>query len=93
MVFKRLLGAVVDGFGHSIGRALFDEAKATNDAPEPPPQDPSSDAPTAKQAAEDAKASEAAARKAERERQKAAARTEKEIDLELAALKRKLGKR
>jgi hypothetical protein len=94
-MFKKLFGAVVDGFGHTAGKVLFDQAvrRAKDELREPTEEE---------RAAEEAKAKEAAlkeekrlakeAEKAERERVKAAAKASAEIDEELAALKKKLRK-
>jgi hypothetical protein len=90
-MLKRLVDAVVFGFGASAGKALFDEAvedveKATR---EPTPEEKKkAEAEARKRALAEEKERARAAEEAEKARKKAAA----EIDDELAALKRKLGK-
>lgn len=88
---KRLIDAVVHGFGFSAGKALFDEAveeveKVTR---EPTPEEKQkAEAEARKRALAEEKERARAAKEAEKARKKQAA----EIDDELAALKRKIGK-
>lgn len=90
-MMKRLMDSVVVGFGLSAGKKLFDEAveDVENALREPTPEE------TAKAEAEARKravAEEKARAKAAAEAEKARIRQEAEIDDELAALKRKMGK-
>lgn len=81
MVVRRLLGAMVDGVGLSAGAALFRELD--RDEPEPPPE---TDAERQARLAREAKA---AARNA-KEAAARAKREKKELECELAALKKKV---
>lgn len=90
-MLKRLVDSVVVGFGLSAGKKLFDEAvdDIDNALRDPTPEEQEKAAAEArKRAIEEEKALARAAKEAEKTRQK----QEAEIDDELAALKRKLGK-
>lgn len=93
MAVGKLLGAIIDGVGLSAGRDLYGRAKRAIEAEEPPP-------PTAEELAAQRKADERAreqarkaAEKAAREKQAADARTAREIESELAALKKRVAKK
>ena len=91
---KRLTDAALYGFGAAAGQALFDRAKREllgddeeeeKELPVDPKVDPK----------EEAKRAKAAAQEAERlakERRKARAKLERDVDDELAALKKKMKK-
>ncbi len=88
---NRLLDAVIRGFGFSAGKALFDDAvKDVEEATREPTEAErrAAEAEATKRAIAEEKARAVGAKKAEVERRK----TEKEIDAELATLKKKLGK-
>lgn len=90
-MIKRLVDAVVHGFGFSAGSALFHDAaqKLAEETREPTEEEARAAKVRAeKLAAAEAKRQAAEAKKAEAARKKAAA----EIDAELAALKKKLRK-
>lgn len=88
---KRIVDAVIHGFGFSAGKALFDEAvKEVEEATREPTEEErrAAEVEAKKRARAEEKARAVAEKKAEAQRRK----TEKEIDDELAALKKKLGK-
>ncbi len=101
-MMKRLIDSVVHGFGFSAGSALFDQAveDASKALREPTPEETkkaeeqarkravAEEKERARAAKEAIKAAEKATKEAEQTRKKDAA----EIDAELAALKRKMGK-
>jgi hypothetical protein len=89
---NRLFRAIVDGFGLSIGHSLWDEAreelgKLTEE--ETPEQRTRRET----QQKKDAARALAGAERAEKERKRQEKRRQGEIDAELAAMKRKLGKK
>lgn len=89
---NRLFRAIVDGFGLSIGHSLWDEAKeelgklAEEETPEQRKKR------EAERQQDEARA-RAGAERAEKERIRQEKRRQGEIDAELAAMKRKLGKK
>lgn len=90
-MIKRLMDSVVVGFGLSAGKKLFDEAvedagKAFRDPT--PEEQAKAEEEARKQAVEQEKRRAKELREAEKSRK----RQEAEIDDELAALKRKMGK-
>lgn len=90
-MMKRLVDSVIHGFGFSAGSALFDETVKEVDKAlrEPTPEElKKAEAEARKKALAEEKERARAAKEAEKARQ----RQEAEIDDELAALKRKLGK-
>jgi phage shock protein A len=94
-MMKRLIDSVVNGFGFSAGSALFHKAvdKAVDDVNnamrEPTPEETKkAEAEARKRAIAEQKELAQAAKDAEKARKKEAA----EVDAELAALKRKMGK-
>jgi hypothetical protein len=98
-VMKRLFGSIVDGFGLAAGKKLFDEAVEELVGEEDPAQAKKRLAAEAAELKQKEKERAAAAKKAaadqkrkEKELAAAAKKAAAEIDDELAALKRKLGK-
>ena len=92
-MIKRLVDAVVFGFGASAGKALFDEAAAKLEEQQREPTEDerlAAEVEAKKRAIKEAKQQAAARQKAEREREKANAKREADIDAELQALKKKL---
>ena len=94
MVVKRLVDAVVFGFGASAGAKLLENALAGEPEAAPPTE---AEKAAAARAAEAEARQDAKRKAAEAQRALAAARAQRaqheaEIDDELAALKRKLGK-
>ena len=90
-MMKRLLDSVVVGFGLSAGKKLFDETVEEVDKAlrEPTPEEKEkAEAEARKRAAAEEKERARALKEAEKARKK----QEAEIDDELAALKRKMGK-
>jgi hypothetical protein len=94
-MMKRLIDSVVHGFGFSAGKALFDDAveDAAKALREPTPEETKKAEAEARKRAvaeerERARVAKETAKEAEKARKKQAA----EIDDELAALKRKMGK-
>ncbi len=91
-MIKRLADAIVHGFGFHAGKALFDEAveKVAAETREPTEKERAeAEKEAKKRALAEEKARAAAAKQAEKDRKKA----ETEIDAELLALKKKVGKR
>ena len=91
-MIKRLADAIVHGFGFSAGKALFEEAAEKVEAAtrEPTPKErEAAEKEAKKRALAEEKARAAAAKQAEKDRKKAAA----EIDAELEALKKKVGRK
>lgn len=102
---RRLFGALLDGVGLAAGRDLYEKAKErlAEELGDEEPTDPAERAALEKKRAAQAKLAEkerlAQARQAEKERlaevkraEKERRRREQEVDAELAALKRKLGR-
>jgi hypothetical protein len=94
-MMKRLIDSVVHGFGFSAGSALFD--KAVEDAAkalrEPTPEETKkAEAEAHKRSLAEEKQRAKAAKEAAKEAEKAQKKQSAEIDAELAALKRKMGK-
>jgi hypothetical protein len=90
-MMKRLIDSVVHGFGFSAGKALFDETveEVEKAMREPTPEEQKkAEAEARKRAVAEEKERARAAKEAEKTRKK----QEAEIDAELAALKRKMGK-
>lgn len=90
-MIKRLVDSVVVGFGLSAGKKLFDETveEVGKALREPTPEEQKkAEEETRKRAIAEEKERARAAKEAEKKRKK----QEAEIDDELAALKRKLGK-
>ncbi len=90
-MIKRLMDSVVVGFGLSAGRKLFDEAveDVGNAFRDPTPEEKAkAEAEARKRAVEQEKLRAKELREAEEKRK----RQDAEIDDELAALKRKVGK-
>lgn len=92
-MFKRLVDAVVHGFGARAGGALFDHALQKAAEPEPTEAERRAAEETARKAAEaEAKRLEREGERAAAARREAADKSAKEVDRELAAMKKKLGK-
>jgi hypothetical protein len=95
---KKLTDAAVSGFGMAVGREVFERAKkellgedeGQGEAAAPP--DPKEQARLAKEAARRAKEEEKRAAAEAAEKRKAAKKLEKDVDRELAELKKRLGK-
>jgi hypothetical protein len=87
---KRLIGAIVDGFGLAAGKKLFDDAAAeiTEEA-----LDPREAAQRERERAAAAKRAEKEAKQRAKEQAAAKKRSDAEIDAELAALKKRMGKK
>ncbi len=100
---NRLLRAIVDGFGLSIGHNLWDEAKGEleklvegetdEQRTKREAQEKKDEARRLKDEARALEDSRREAERAEKERQRQEKRRQGEIDDELAAMKRKLGKK
>lgn len=90
-MIKRLVDSVIHGFGFSAGSALFDETvKEVGEAlREPTPEEKKK---AEAEARKRAIAAEKEMAKAAKEAEKARKQRDAEIDDELAALKRKMGK-
>jgi hypothetical protein len=92
---KRLLGAIVDGFGLTAGKKLFDEAVddlVGDEDPAKAAERAKREAETEKQRAAEAKRAAAEAKKREKDRAAEAKRAAAEIDRELAAMKKRIGR-
>src|SRR5690349_14696032 len=105
-MLKWLVESIVFGFGASAGRDIYKGAKEAAKDDEAPPRELTEEErreariraemerlEAEQRAAEEAKRRAAAARAAEEARRKAEAKREAEIDDELAALKKRLGKK
>ncbi|MBI2895670.1 MAG: hypothetical protein HYY06_19085 [Deltaproteobacteria bacterium] len=90
---KRLLGSIVDGIGLAAGRDLYEKAKkrALEELSDEPP-DPEAEKARLEEERRAEKARAAAEEERHRAEAKRAKKMEKQVDKELAALKRKLKK-
>jgi len=90
---KRAAKGAIDSAGDALERAIFGDVEAKEEKAKEEPPDPFAHL-KAREKEKAARDDEAAAReKAERARKQSEARIEKEVDDELAALKKKLGKK